>query len=68
MNLLNLDQNETSRDLLAIAVLEGAGRGTGPRAAACRAAFETYQNAIKAGESTTKAKDATKGVLASFGR
>ena len=66
--LLTLDQDETSRDALALAVLEGAAEGTGPRAAACKAAFEGYQEAITAGKSAVKARDIAKAVLASFGR
>ena len=67
-NILTLDMDEESRDQLALAVMEGAGRGTGPRAAACKAAFERYQEILKGGASPNKAREAAKRVLASYGR
>ena len=66
--LLTLDMDEDARERLALSVLQGAGRGTGPRADACRAAFEQYRDSIRAGASSPKAREAAKRVLASHGR
>ena len=63
MKLLTLDNDEASRDALHLAVLEKAGEGQGPFAAACKAAHETYKAAIEAGRSHGEAKSEAKAAL-----
>ena len=54
--LQNLDESDDSRDALSLATLEAAGRGDGPRAARCRAAFAAYTSALEAGQPKAQAK------------
>ena len=50
MRLQTLDESDDARDDLTLAALEAAGRGDGPQAARCRAAFEAYESAIESGQ------------------
>lgn len=56
ISLHTLDESDDARDALSLAVLEAAGRGDGPRAARCRAAFAAYEAAIESGQPRSKAK------------
>ena len=53
LKLLTLDETDDARDDLTLAALEAAGRGEGPKAARCKAAFEA---SIEAGLPRAKAK------------
>ena len=56
MKLETCDESDEARASLTLAALEAAGRGEGPYAKRCQAAFDAYSAAIDSGVPTAQAK------------
>ena len=63
MRLLTLDEDAESRDALALAALEAAGRKPTPYGKAAKAAYQEYVSRIASGETHTASMEAARAAL-----